>query len=72
MTKEHNVDLLWVDCFNYQSNTVIIAEFVFRRSWHSETNPAITETKNSEIIKKSEFFLPQRQAFVVFCFVWLG
>ncbi len=51
MTKEHNVDLLWVDCFDYQSNTVIMAELVLR-SRRSETNPAITESKNSEIFKK--------------------
>ena len=28
MKKEHNVARLWVDCFDYQSNTVIIAELV--------------------------------------------
>ena len=30
MKKEHNVARLWVDCFDYQSNTVILAELVFR------------------------------------------
>ena len=71
MTKEQNLDLLWVDCFDYQSNTMTMAEIVFR-SRRSETKPAITETKNSEIFKNSEFFIPLRQAFVVFYFVWLG
>jgi len=30
MKKEHNVARFWVDCFDYQSNTVIIAELVLR------------------------------------------
>ncbi len=30
MKIEHNVARLWVDCFDYQSNTVIIAELVLR------------------------------------------
>jgi hypothetical protein len=30
MKIEQNVARLWVDCFDYQSNTVIIAELVFR------------------------------------------
>jgi len=30
MKIEHNVARLWVDCFDYQSNTVILVELVFR------------------------------------------
>jgi len=30
MKKEHDVARLWVVCFDYQSNTVIIAELVLR------------------------------------------
>jgi len=30
MKIEYNVARLWVDCFDYQSNTVILAELVFR------------------------------------------
>ena len=30
MKIEHNVARLWVDCFDYQSNTVILGELVFR------------------------------------------
>ena len=30
MKIEYNVARLWVDCFDYQSNTVILAELVLR------------------------------------------
>ena len=30
MKIEHNVARLWVDCFDYQANIVIIAELVLR------------------------------------------
>ena len=30
MKIEHNVARLWVDCFDYQSNTVILGELVLR------------------------------------------
>ncbi len=40
MKIEHNVARLWVDCLDYQSNTVILAELVLRGR-RNETNPTI-------------------------------
>jgi hypothetical protein len=64
---------LWVDNTDYQSNTVMLGE-LFLIGWRSEMKPTIPSTKNSEIVKKSEFFyaLMARFCSLLYCFVWLG
>jgi hypothetical protein len=55
MKIEYNVANLWVDCIDYQSNTVMLGE-LFLIGWRSEMKPTIPKTKLRNLTK-SEFFL---------------
>ena len=64
----------WVDCFDYQSNTVILAELVFRGRPQPVHNLACNKQQKLRNLTKSEFFyaLVARFCSLLYCFLWLG
>ena len=64
---------LWVDCFDYQSNTVILAALVFRGQPQPVHNLACNKHKKTpKSYEIGVFLCPLWQAFVVFCTVFCG